>query len=178
MEATVGIIGLGGMGTGMAKNLLEDCKARDKQLMVFNRTTAKSEPLRKAGAHVADSVGALAAACELVLVMLANDEALWAVFEEALPRMRPGGVFVDCSTVYPATTKDLAAKAIENGKHYLSCPVFGRPDVVATRKCVMVMAGPPEIKARVRPLLEPLGRAVLGSPPPLPPAQYSRHAPP
>lgn len=38
--------------TGMAKNLLEDCKARDKQLMVFNRTTAKSEPLRKAGAHV------------------------------------------------------------------------------------------------------------------------------
>ncbi len=45
---------------------------------------------------------------------------------------------------------------------YLSCPVFGRPDAVAARKAVMVMAGEAEAKMRVRPLLEPLGRAVLG----------------
>ena len=45
---------------------------------------------------------------------------------------------------------------------YLSCPVFGRPDAVAARKCIMVLSGPEAAKAKVRPLLEPLGRAVLG----------------
>lgn len=48
------------------------------------------------------------------------------------------------------------------GITYLSCPVFGRPDAVAARKCVRVLSGPEEGKKRVRPLLEPLGRAVLG----------------
>jgi 3-hydroxyisobutyrate dehydrogenase-like beta-hydroxyacid dehydrogenase len=45
---------------------------------------------------------------------------------------------------------------------YLSCPVFGRPDAVAARKCIMVLSGPEAAKGKVRPLLEPLGRAVLG----------------
>lgn len=48
------------------------------------------------------------------------------------------------------------------GIAYLACPVFGRPDAVAARKAVMVLSGPPEAKEKVRPLLEPLGRAILG----------------
>ena len=62
----------------------------------------------------------------------------------------------------PVRVRKATAHALPAGMTYLSCPVFGRPDAVAARKCVMVLSGPEAAKAKVRPLLEPLGRAVLG----------------
>jgi 3-hydroxyisobutyrate dehydrogenase-like beta-hydroxyacid dehydrogenase len=62
----------------------------------------------------------------------------------------------------PVRVQRETAHSFPAGMTYLSCPVFGRPDAVAARKCIMVLSGPEAAKAKVRPLLEPLGRAVLG----------------
>lgn len=65
------------------------------------------------------------------------------------------------TTEQPVVRRE-TAHSFSAGMTYLSCPVFGRPDAVAARKCIMVLSGPEAAKAKVRPLLEPLGRAVLG----------------
>jgi hypothetical protein len=51
------------------------------------------------------------------------------------------GIFIDTSTVMPATAKRLAAAAAERHVHYVSCPVFGRPDAAATGSLIACLAG-------------------------------------
>ena len=50
------------------------------------------------------------------------------------------------------------------GLDYVSAPIFGRPDAVAARKVVVILAGSSGAKDRVRPLLEVIGRGIIGDP--------------
>src|SRR5580700_693949 len=89
----VGFIGLGRMGREMAHRLL----AAGYELGVYNRTRAKSEPLREAGARLAGSLGELARDTGLVLTMLADDQAVTAVATGAdglIAHLPLGGVHV------------------------------------------------------------------------------------
>src|SRR5258708_9247025 len=93
----VGLIGLGRMGTGIAKSLLR----AGHRVTVFNRTRARAEALRADGATVAGSV---AEACrgEAVLTMVADDAALEAVVAGeggVLGSLRRGGIHVSLSTI-------------------------------------------------------------------------------
>ncbi|KAK9818248.1 hypothetical protein WJX72_009542 [[Myrmecia] bisecta] len=74
---------------------------------------------------------------------------------------KPGSTFVDCSTVYPTTTEENARKAQQASVYYLASPVFGRPDLAAAKKLVVVTAGTPDAKPKVKPYQEAMGRAVL-----------------
>ena len=68
----VGFIGTGNMGAAMALNLIR----AGHDVIVYNRTRAKADPLAKAGARVADSPAGAARGCQVVITMLANDQAL------------------------------------------------------------------------------------------------------
>jgi 3-hydroxyisobutyrate dehydrogenase-like beta-hydroxyacid dehydrogenase len=152
----VGFIGLGQMGSGIAANLLQAGHA----VSVYNRTRAKAEPLAAKGATIAATV---ADACkgDAVFTMLANDEAVEAVVFGAdgiLASLPKGATHISSSTISVALSKRLAAAHHEGGQHYVSAPVFGRPDAAAAGKLFVVAAGAPDALSKVAPLLDAIGQ--------------------
>jgi len=152
----LGLIGLGNMGTAIAERLL----ARDCELVVHNRTPAKADPLRARGAKVADTVGELVAGVDVVLTSLADDAALESVAAVIAASARPETVFVDLSTVSPAVSARVAARAEDAGLLYLRAPVSGNPSVVPEGNLTFIVSGPPAALERVEALLLTIGRAV------------------
>src|ERR1700743_2191282 len=116
----VGLIGLGGMGTGMAKSLLR----AGHRVTVFNRTRARAEALQADGATVATTA---ADACRsgVVITMLADDAALESqVFGDSgiLNSLPKGGVHISCSTISVALSDRLTAAHASVGQEFVSCP--------------------------------------------------------
>jgi 3-hydroxyisobutyrate dehydrogenase-like beta-hydroxyacid dehydrogenase len=155
----VGIIGLGNMGTGIAKSLLR----AGHKVTAYNRTRARAEALARSGAEVADSV---AAACRpgVVLTMLAEDTALEStVFpnDGVLASLPPGGIHISCSTISVALSDRLTEAHARAGQSLVSAPVFGRPDAAEAAKLAVVAAGEPSAVDRCKPLFEALGPKLL-----------------
>jgi 3-hydroxyisobutyrate dehydrogenase-like beta-hydroxyacid dehydrogenase len=155
----VGLIGLGSMGSGIAKSLLR----AGHRLTVFNRTRTRAEALRSDGANVA---GSIADACrgEAVLTMLADDAAVEAQvlgpggILASLPR---GGVHVSLSTISVALSDRLAVEHARAGQDFVAAPVFGRPDAAEAAKLAVVAAGPKAAVNRCKPLFEAMGPKLL-----------------
>ena len=152
----VGVVGLGNMGAAMAEQLL----AAGYQVVVHNRTRAKAEPLAARGATVADSIEALAGQVDVVVTSLANDAALESVAADVLAAVRPGAVLVDTSTVSPAASAAVAARAEAASVAYLCAPVSGNPSVVRAGNLTFIVSGAPETLARVEPVLRAIGPTI------------------
>ena len=152
----VGVVGLGNMGAAMAEQLL----AAGYQVVVHNRTRAKAEPLAARGATVADSIEALAGQVDVVVTSLANDAALESVAAAVLAAVRPGAVLVDTSTVSPAASAAVAARAEAASVAYLCAPVSGNPSVVRAGNLTFIVSGAPETLARVEPVLRAIGPTI------------------
>lgn len=154
----VGVIGLGGMGGGMAGRLLET----GHKVSVFNRTASATEPFVKRGAAQA-ATPAAAASTGIVITMVANDAALEQVtigqggLLEALPK---GGVHISMSTISVALARSLAEQHAARGSHFVAAPVFGRPDAAASGKLWILVSGAAEAKAKARPVLEALSQGI------------------
>jgi 3-hydroxyisobutyrate dehydrogenase-like beta-hydroxyacid dehydrogenase len=153
---TVGLVGLGNMGTAFAERLLE----AGYLLVVFNRTAAKAEPLAAAGARVAATTGELAAEVDVVLTSLADDDAFEAVAADVLRAARPGTVLVDMSTVSPAVSTRVASRAESASVAYLRAPVSGNPDVVRAGNLSFIVSGPRETLQEVEPVLLAIGPTI------------------
>jgi 3-hydroxyisobutyrate dehydrogenase len=153
---TVGLIGLGNMGTAFAERLLDG----GYDLLVYNRTAAKADQLAARGAAVADTAEELAERVDIVLTSLPNDEALESVAEEVVGAMRPDGVLVDLSTVSPGASARVAALADEASVAYLRAPVSGNPTVVRSGNLSFIVSGPREALDRVEPVLKTIGPTV------------------
>ena len=153
---TVGLIGLGNMGTAFAERLLDG----GYDLLVYNRTAAKADPLAARGAAVADTAEELAERVDVVLTSLPNDEALESVAEEVVGAMRPDGVLVDLSTVSPGASARVAGLAEEASVAYLRAPVSGNPTVVRSGNLSFIVSGPREALDRVEPVLKTIGPTV------------------
>jgi len=152
----VAFIGLGHMGVPMAENV----RAAGHELLLYNRTRATAERVAAAGGTVAESPAAAARAADAVITMLADDGAVRAVTfgpEGILEGLPAGGIHVGCSTIGVALADELTAAHAGAGQHYVSAPVFGRPDAAAARTLRVVAAGAPEAIARVQPVLDAVG---------------------
>jgi 3-hydroxyisobutyrate dehydrogenase-like beta-hydroxyacid dehydrogenase len=151
----VGLIGLGNMGSGIAKTLLR----AGHRVTAYNRTRARAEALRPDGAIVA---GTAAEAClgEAVITMLAEDAAVEAeVFgkDGVLASLPRGAVHISCSTISVALSDRLAAEHARAGQEFVSAPVFGRPDAAEAGRLAVVAAGPKAAVDRCKPLFEVMG---------------------
>ena len=152
----VGLIGLGRMGTGIAKSMLR----AGHRVTVYNRTRERAEALRKDGASVA---GSLAEACrgDAVLTMLADDAALeGVVFGDGgmLKSLARGGVHISLSTISVALSDRLAADHTRAEQEYIAAPVFGRPEAAEAGKLAVVAAGSKATVERFKPLFEAIGQ--------------------
>jgi 3-hydroxyisobutyrate dehydrogenase-like beta-hydroxyacid dehydrogenase len=155
----IGLIGLGRMGTGIAKSLLRS----GHRLTVFNRTRARAESLQSDGANIAGSV-AEACRSSVVLTMVADDAALEAlVFGESGVRssLRKDSIHVSLSTISVALSDRLSAEHAKAGQQFVAAPVFGRPEAAESAKLSVVAAGPSASVERCKPLFESLGPKLL-----------------
>ena len=152
----IGFIGLGSMGAPMAGHLLQ----AGHEVIVYNRTAEKAQPLVQQGAARAENV-ADACNAEVVLSMLADDHALENVtygnmnILESLPK---GGIHLSCSTISVALADRLTAEHRPRGQRFVSAPVFGRPDAAAAAKLVVVAAGDAADVDTCQPIFDAIGQ--------------------
>lgn len=159
MPETIAVVGLGGMGSGAARRLLE----KGYRVTVWNRSADKAAPLVELGAQAAGSPGDAAAGAGIVITFLADDRALEEVVlgaDGVAARLGPGAVHLSMSTISPETGRRLAEAHRQQGAAYVAAPVFGRPDAAASGQLWIVTSGPAEAKAKAHPVLETLGQGV------------------
>jgi 3-hydroxyisobutyrate dehydrogenase-like beta-hydroxyacid dehydrogenase len=152
----VGFLGLGRMGSAMAANLV----GAGHQVVVYNRTPAKTRALVDAGARAAQTV-ADAAAAGVVFTMVADDAALEGlVFGDGglLTHLPRGATHVSGSTISVALSERLAAAHAGAGQRFVAAPVFGRPDAAASAKLFIVAAGDAAALGDVAPLFDAIGQ--------------------
>jgi 3-hydroxyisobutyrate dehydrogenase-like beta-hydroxyacid dehydrogenase len=164
----VGFIGLGAMGSGMARNLIK----AGHNVTVYNRTRRRADELKPDGAIVADTAAQAASGAEAVFTMLADDHALEEIAFGAgklLESLPAGSVHLSASTISVQLSRRLTAAHGERGQHYLAAPVFGRPDAAAAAKLFVVAAGPQSQIERCQPLFSAIGQRtfVAGAKPPM-----------
>jgi 3-hydroxyisobutyrate dehydrogenase-like beta-hydroxyacid dehydrogenase len=158
----IAFIGLGHMGSGMARRLI----STGNDLTVYNRTQSRAEAVRALGATVANTPGDAAAHAEVVITMLADDHAVEdTVFSPGgvLERMPSDAVHVSMSTISVAMSHRLADAHRAKGQHYLAATVFGRPDAAAAGKLFVVAGGPPDQIARCKTLFDALGQKTFNA---------------
>ncbi len=156
----VGFIGLGNMGAAIAANLV---KAKH-EVIVWNRTAAKSGPLVEAGATMAASPKEASRGVEAVLTMLADDEALDDVLHGdhgLMAGLDKGAIHVSLSTIAVDTADRLTEAHTAKGQRFVCAPVFGRPEAAAAAKLFIVAAGDSLTLDRIDPLLRQIGQRVF-----------------
>ena len=157
MKPTVGIIGLGLMGSPMAQNLLR----AGFPLIVWNRTAKKAEPLAQKGARVAGSPREAAAAADVLITIVSDPPALEQVLwgpNGALGALRKGSVLIDSSTVSPVLARRIAAACTERGAEFLDAPVTGGTWGAEKGELVFMIGGKKEVLERVEPVLAAMGK--------------------
>ncbi|MFF4959764.1 NAD(P)-dependent oxidoreductase [Streptomyces sp. NPDC001222] len=153
----IGFIGLGVMGQPMALRLARS----GTPLVVWNRTPARTEPLRAAGAEVAADPAEVFARAEIVILMLADDLAIDATLGRGTPDFAArvaGRVVVHMGTTSPGYSRDLDAEVRAAGGRYVEAPVSGSRVPAENGQLVAMLAGDAAAVDVVRPLLAPLCR--------------------
>jgi 3-hydroxyisobutyrate dehydrogenase/2-hydroxy-3-oxopropionate reductase len=157
--STAAVIGLGGMGSRIAKRLLDT----GHELVVWNRTLEKAQPLVELGATAAKSPADATRRAEAVIIMVADPQALQGVTEG------PDGVaagaseattVIQMSTVSPAATARLASLLEPTGAGLLDSPVLGSLTEVESGTLKVFAGGPDELVERWTPLLSVLGSVI------------------
>ncbi|NMO93194.1 NAD(P)-dependent oxidoreductase [Actinomycetospora sp. TBRC 11914] len=151
----VGFLGLGLMGQPMALNLAR----AGLPLVVWNRTAARTEPLRALGATVAATPAQVFDQAPVVLLMLADASAVDTVLERGTPafgRLVAGHTLVHLGTTSPTYSRGLADDLAAVGAAYVEAPVSGSRVPAEQGQLVAMLAGHDETVSSVRPLLAPM----------------------
>lgn len=136
----VGFIGMGIMGQPMALNLVR----AGMPLVVWNRTPERCEPLRMAGAEVADSVAALFAQTQIVILMLINESVTDSVLGRGTPDFKvlvAGHIVVNMGSMPPSYARALESDIRRAGGQYMEVPVSGSRIPAEKGQLVGLMGG-------------------------------------
>lgn len=148
----IGVIGLGNMGRGMAFSL----QRGGYEVTGYDALEATRTELAQRGLHCVETIAALAAAVELVVLSLPTSDIVeQVVLGEGglLHSGKAGLVIVDTTTADPNSTRRLAAELQAAGMELVDAPVSGGPKGAATATMGMVIGGSAEIVARIEPVL-------------------------
>ena len=157
---TVGFIGLGNMGMGMAANI----QKADYPLVVHDVREAAAQPFVAAGARQAGSAAEVASLSDVVFTSLPGPREVEAVALGAggvLEGIREGGIYVDLSTSRPTLIRSIEPQFRAKGAHVLDAPVSGGKTGAASRNLAVMVGGEREIFDRIKPLLDAFGDKVF-----------------
>jgi 3-hydroxyisobutyrate dehydrogenase-like beta-hydroxyacid dehydrogenase len=158
--ADVGFVGLGAMGGGIAKRLLE----AGHHVVGHNRTRERAQWLLDAGMRWGETPREVAETSEYVFTMVTNTAAVKAVCEGPygiLAGLGPGKVYIDMSTASPASSRGLAARVAELDAQMLDAPVSGSLRTLEQGKLSVMVGGDRDVFERARPILEAIGPKVF-----------------
>jgi 3-hydroxyisobutyrate dehydrogenase-like beta-hydroxyacid dehydrogenase len=159
MTLKLGFVGLGVMGGGIARRLLE----AGHEVHGYNRTREKARPLEELGLVLEESPRAVAESADVVLSMVTNVAALRAVAEGdegILAGLAPGKIWIDMTTAAPSVSRELATKARERGADMVDAPVSGSVSTLEEGRLSIMVGGRPETFAQVEPILKDIGPKV------------------
>ncbi|EXJ80827.1 hypothetical protein A1O3_07111 [Capronia epimyces CBS 606.96] len=154
-------LGLGNMGRGMCKNLVEKGNLSEP-LIIYNRTAQRAQDLSAQIGHstVASSPVEAASKADIIFYCLGDDAAVLSTLGEILKTDVKGKVLVDCSTVHPDTTTQESKMIEEKGGSFVACPVFGAPAMADSGHLICVLAGKSDAVDKVKPYCQGvMGRA-------------------
>jgi 3-hydroxyisobutyrate dehydrogenase-like beta-hydroxyacid dehydrogenase len=157
--ATVGFVGLGVMGGGIARRLV----GAGHTVHGYNRTREKAQPLEELGLVYANTPRAAAEAGDVVFSMVTNVDALRAVAEGddgIIAGLSPGKAWIDMSTAAPAVSRELAERVRQQGADMVDAPVSGSVSTLEEGRLSIMVGGAEETYERVRPLLLDIGPTV------------------
>ncbi|MBX9652368.1 NAD(P)-dependent oxidoreductase [bacterium] len=154
MDESIGIVGLGLMGTAIAERLL----AHHYRVVVWNRTREKSESLLRLGATWSDNPFV---DCDCVLISLYSTDVVRDVLQQMQDGMRAGQIVIDTTTGEPDAAVRLAQELKEQGIIYLDAPVSGSSEQTRSGDATLFVAGDQRTYERLEPLWRVLGRAVF-----------------
>ena len=160
MSLSVACVGLGRMGSGIARNI----QNAGFGLTVYNRTTEKMKPLVEAGAKAARTPGEAAAAADVVVTNLMDDASVLGAItgdNGILAGMRPDAIHIGTTTISPSLSTRLGELHAAQGSHYVAGPVAGRPDAAAAGKLFTFVAGKPEWLERCRPVMDAYANRII-----------------
>jgi 3-hydroxyisobutyrate dehydrogenase len=156
----VAILGVGLMGSGMARRLL----SANYPLSLYNRNRDKAKPFADAGAFLASTPREAAERSEIVISMLADDGAarnVWLGESGALAGSASGTVLVESSTVSVGWVKELAAAAATQGCELLDAPVTGSKPQAASGELRFLVGGSEKALEIAKPVLSVLGNDIV-----------------
>jgi putative dehydrogenase len=163
---TVGLIGLGAMGSGMAQSLRRTGHA----VHVFDVRREVAQAFAQEGGTAHDTLASLGAACDVVVSVVVNAAQTESVLfgdgttsgnmTGCAASMKPGSVFVMCSTVDPNWSVALEARLEAMGLRYVDAPISGGAAKAASGQMTMMTAGRPEAYAVAEPFLNAMAAKV------------------
>lgn len=154
------ILGLGIMGSGMARRLL----SAGFPVAVYNRNAEKTTPFARAGAFVAGSPREAACQADVIISMVADDSAsrnVWLGENGALAGAARGSVLIESSTLTAGWVKELSAAAVQRGCEFLDAPVTGSKPQAASGELLFLVGGSASALATARPVLSVLGHEIV-----------------
>lgn len=153
----VGFLGLGTMGTPMAKNL----KKKGFQVVVWNRSLARAEALKADGIEVAATPAELAGKVDAYCTCVADPAALEGVAAGLLEKAKPGQLFIDFSTVSVPMVESLAARFGAKGVDFADAPVTGSRSGAEKGTLVIMTGCSAATLARATPIFQAVGEKVI-----------------
>src|SRR3984893_7248237 len=152
-----GLVGLGAMGTHMARNLHRSGLLTG----VWNRTAAKATVLaEELKCHAFASLAELAGNCEAVMICVSADDDLRAVVAGLDAGLSPNMIVIDCSTVGSATAREMYDHLAGLGVGFLDCPVSGGVEGARNATLAIMAGGDESVFGRALPILEKLGKTI------------------
>jgi 3-hydroxyisobutyrate dehydrogenase len=152
-----GFVGLGAMGTHMARNL----HRAGLLTAVWNRSSGKAQALAaELEVEAPATLAELAAACEAVVSCVSADADVLEVTRGLAPALRQGALVLDCSTVSAETARQAAGLIEPRGAEFLDCPVSGGVEGARDGTLAIMVGGKPEAYERAQPILQALGRTI------------------
>jgi 3-hydroxyisobutyrate dehydrogenase-like beta-hydroxyacid dehydrogenase len=160
VKEKVGFVGLGYMGHGIAKNILEKGWPLT---VVGHRKREAIEDLTRSGATEVSSARALADACDVVVLCVTGSPQVEAVVngEGGLASAGKPLLIIDCSTSEPASTTRLAAALAPRGITLIDAPLGKTPKDAWEGTLDVMVGGEPDVVARVQPILEAFASRVV-----------------
>lgn len=153
----LGFLGLGVMGSPMARNL-----AKKYPLMAWNRSPAKYATLKQASAvSFGETPAKVVENSDIIFVMLFNAAAIQSILDVDFKRALPGKILVNTSSVSVEFSKFFDKEIREAGGQFLEMPVSGSKVPAEEGQLVGMMAGDRDLAETIKPFVEPLTRSAV-----------------
>ena len=156
-QVKVGFIGLGNMGSRIARRLLD----HEYNLIAYDMDPAKAEALAAHGSEVAKNIHELAHTADVLLSCLTNDEAVRSVYtgpDGVFAAARSGTVVLEMSTIYPQTSRELYKIGARGGIDVLDVAISGSTAAAEEGILTLLAGGNPELFRAAKPIFQAVAK--------------------